>query len=170
MELPEFGYIESDINHLTSIPILVIIPLLMVLAVYRWFRKEKKSIKENPQNDEWGMLFSRTVLCFVIIVSGWGMLKYGGMLGSIKHCSSFDPDIVGAGAHHIQSESIFYNFNAYQIDYQEWPFCPEDKEALEARIKRVTKNSAERELYLEEEKTDTQNKNATPSPKTVQDK
>ena len=165
MKQLEFGYIVSDINHLTSIPLLVIIPLFLVFAYYDGLKKKKQFIKEKGQS-RWRLLPLSVILCFVMIISGWGMLRYGGMLWNIERCRSFNPHIVGSVGHFIQSKSIFYNFDAQQVDYLKWPVCPKDKDALEARIKR----EKEIKKRWEEEKMDTENKNTTPSSKTIQDK
>ena len=75
MELPEIGYISPNINHLTSMPILLIMPLAILFAVCYWFRKRKKSIKEKGQG-KWRLLPIGFIMCVSIMLSMYGGGKY----------------------------------------------------------------------------------------------
>ena len=145
MKQPEFGYISSDINHLTSIPILVIVPLAILLAVSCWFRKKKKSVKEKGQS-KWHLLPVGIALCFVVLVSAWGMLLYYSMNFAKPKCKEHyqQPNkfLLRSYNHgpYIKGPDIFYDFQAYRTE--EFPWCPEDREAVEKMLG----------IYIEKEK------------------
>jgi len=137
MEQPEFGYISSDINHLTSIPILVIMPLAILLAVCYWFRKKKESIKEKEQS-KWRLLSVGVILCFGVLVFVCGVRLYSGMIFEKPKCKEHyqQPSkfVLRAYNHgpYIKSPDIFYDFQAYRT--AEFPWCPEDREAVEKML------------------------------------
>lgn len=133
MKEPEFGYLSSDINHLTSIPILVIIPLLMLSVVYYWFRKEIKSIKEKDHS-KWDLLPARLILYFVTLISVFAVSMYPSMILRGPKCKSFiQPKkfqtTVPSYPNPHNPPKIFYDVLPQHP--LELPWCPKDREAVE---------------------------------------
>jgi len=138
MKQPEFGYISSDINHLTSIPLLVIMPLAILFAVCYWFRKKKKSIKEKEQS-KWRLLPVGVVLCFSMLFSILVMGFYWRMNFEEPKCRKYrlGMDLYTIVVEHKEDltnkSETFYDFIAYRE--RDFPWCPEDREAVERRLR-----------------------------------
>ena len=136
---PTYGYIETDINHWLSIPLVILMPLAVLFGLCYFFNKKRKAVKENKQS-KWHLA------PFIIVISLWsffiifeGVLYGMAWLHPNPVCRHFWPDIVREGGNGGESTLLYldliYNVEPSKIDFYEWPVCPEDKDALEAYIR-----------------------------------